>query len=287
MEKVTKLFTLEATFVSVEDSEDGIFSVPPKSAYGARTYYDSVGKEIEWKAEVHKDNQYEEIEDWGECSDDPTADSMPPRDGRYVYTTHEIEYWGPDRQGHFGIKDLDGNIVVPEQFEDTQGFCNGLCSVQSWENHKWGFIDTTGRLVIDYKFPEHSEFNQYGVALGDNHLIDKAGNNIPGTLYNGILEAHGDLRYFIIDFETEEELAEDKDEFTHCDIYDTKNREYVAKRVPADIEISCCDDNIEKGIIREAIKYMDGNTKVEVLDERYFACESGGYTTVYKFEKKI
>lgn len=79
-------------------------------------------------------------------------------------------------------------------------------------------------------------------------------------------------------------MVEDKYEFEHCDIYDTKNREYVAKRISADIDLPYCDDNIEKGIILETIKYMDGKSRVEVLDARYFAVESDGCTTVYKYE---
>ncbi len=122
--------------------------------------------------------------------------------------------------------------MVPEQFEETKGFTNGLCAVKDWKSHKWGFIDTDGNLVIDYKFDDYSEFTRYGVADGNKYFIDKEGNDIPGTLHNGIIEVDGDLRYFIIDYETPEEMAEDKHYFEHCDIYDTKNREYVAKRIP-------------------------------------------------------
>jgi hypothetical protein len=86
------------------------------------------------------------------------------------------------RQGiYLGYVNGQGDLVIPAQYEDAFDFHKGLARVKI--NDKWGFIDTTGRFVIQPKFdsvtifgvissrPEHArvEIN------GNVKFIDKTG----------------------------------------------------------------------------------------------------------------
>lgn len=46
----------------------------------------------------------------------------------------------------FGFVNMKGELVIPFQYTDAQGFYRGLSGVQV--NKKWGYIDSTGKMVI-------------------------------------------------------------------------------------------------------------------------------------------
>ena len=71
----------------------------------------------------------------------------------------------PDRlfritKGHLiGFIDRSGHIVVNPRYEDARGeFSEGLVAVSV--NKKWGYIDTTGRMVIPPQFNIAQEFSE-------------------------------------------------------------------------------------------------------------------------------
>jgi hypothetical protein len=79
-------------------------------------------------------------------------------------------------------------------------------------------------------------YNKYGVACGDNCLVDIAGNPIPNTELN-LEDSCGEYdRYFTFGTTTEEQ----DEAISKCgtadgitlDIYDTKTRIYIAKGIP-------------------------------------------------------
>jgi hypothetical protein len=45
----------------------------------------------------------------------------------------------------FGFMDKSGKIVIPIQFKEAGCFCDGRAAVEV--KGKWGFIDTSGKLV--------------------------------------------------------------------------------------------------------------------------------------------
>ncbi len=160
----------------------------------------------------------------------------PMIDGLYGYSTHKITYHLDGMDGLFGIKAKDGTKITEEIFAEVdECFRYGLLSVRNAEN-LWGCIDEKGNLVIPHKFSDHLRFNQYGVAVGDNTLVDRQGNEIPETKLD--LEEHCDIsyRYFTTALLTKEQ----SDSIAVCgradgillDIYDTKLQKYAAKGIP-------------------------------------------------------
>ncbi len=61
-----------------------------------------------------------------------------------------------------GFINLHGNIIIKPAFYWVDEFSEGLCAVStdftSKEIRKYGYIDTTGKLVVDYKFQYASKF---------------------------------------------------------------------------------------------------------------------------------
>ncbi len=60
------------------------------------------------------------------------------------------------------------------------GFSDGLCAVQN-DMEKWGFINKSGELVVDYLYDEVEQYRD-GLALcrvnGEKIYIDKDGNEV-------------------------------------------------------------------------------------------------------------
>ena len=179
--------------------------------------------------------EYEESIHDEQHTDDKTQ-ITPVIDGFYGYSTHKVTYHPDGMDGLFGIKAKDGTKITEEVFAEVdECFRYGLLSVRNSEN-LWGCIDEKGNLVIPFKFSDHLRFNQYGVAVGDNTLIDRQGNEITGTDLN--LEYYCDIsyRYFTIalisDAQSEAIDSCGSAENICIDIYDTKLRKYVARGIP-------------------------------------------------------
>lgn len=65
----------------------------------------------------------------------------------------------------YGFVDKTGKVVINPQFEFSRPFKEGLAAVS--KNDKWGFIDKTGKIVINYQFDEVSDFHE-GKAVIEN-----------------------------------------------------------------------------------------------------------------------
>jgi len=66
----------------------------------------------------------------------------------------------------YGYIDTSGKIVIKPLFNEARGFAdNGLAAVNVGDgrNDKWGYIDTTGNFVIQPQFEWADDF-QYGIA---------------------------------------------------------------------------------------------------------------------------
>ncbi|MBN2711024.1 MAG: WG repeat-containing protein [Planctomycetes bacterium] len=58
--------------------------------------------------------------------------------------------------GKWGYIDLDGNIVIPPQYDMAMDFFEDLTAVKVGK--KWGYIDTKGKMVISPRYDEASPF---------------------------------------------------------------------------------------------------------------------------------
>ena len=59
--------------------------------------------------------------------------------------------------GKWGFVDTTGKVVIEPKYEEAKSFSNGMAAV--CKNNKWGFIDTSGELVVDYQFIDVDYFN--------------------------------------------------------------------------------------------------------------------------------
>jgi hypothetical protein len=61
----------------------------------------------------------------------------------------------------YGFIDTTGKVVIKMQYEDCHFFKEGLASFQ--KNKKWGFLDRTGKVVIEPQF-DQAYFFENGIA---------------------------------------------------------------------------------------------------------------------------
>ena len=90
----------------------------------------------------------------------------------------------------YGFRDKDGNLVISPSYPKVQDFNDGLAAVQTTSG-KWGYIDKTGKMVIEAKFSsEPSPFSEgYAVVEkrdGKKCYIDKQGN----VVFDGLRDAY-------------------------------------------------------------------------------------------------
>lgn len=201
-----------------------------------------------------KEYEYEDEDE----TDDPTQYS-DLHNGFYSYTTHEVEETVDDTFGLFGIKDKHGNVIVEEEYWDVGRYSNGLCPVRA-VNGDWGCVNEKGELVLPCIYWDAPVFNKYGVAYGNNTLIDMQGNEIEDTRYNLFEYVDEDDRYYEIVYYDEEQEAQI--EKTGCaegstmSIYDTKERKYVVRNLPEDV-IDCSFFDGDPEVINAAVELID------------------------------
>jgi hypothetical protein len=84
-----------------------------------------------------------------------------------------------------GFLDVNGNIVIEPQFHWVDEFSEGFCVVSTdWRTEKprlYGYIDTTGKIAIDYKYQHAIKFEDGIGKVQLNNLwgaVDKDGNEV-------------------------------------------------------------------------------------------------------------
>jgi hypothetical protein len=96
--------------------------------------------------------------------------------------------------GKFGYIDKTGKFVIPlGKYEFGRGFSEGLAEVRAnrcFENHCIGFIDRSGKLVINTQFSSVGTFHE-GLAIvelpnGKKGMIDKTGKLVIPAIYDGM-----------------------------------------------------------------------------------------------------
>ncbi len=64
----------------------------------------------------------------------------------------------------WGYIDTTGKLVIPARFETAQPFSEGLALIRTEKNGKWGFLDTVGKMVIPPQFETAGSFSD-GLAV--------------------------------------------------------------------------------------------------------------------------
>lgn len=86
----------------------------------------------------------------------------------------------------WGFVDKSGKRVINPQFSDVRSFSDGKCAVKNKEG-KWGYIDTEGKMIINYQFDGATDFidGKSVVRLDDKvGVIDSEGKYIINPQYD-------------------------------------------------------------------------------------------------------
>lgn len=130
--------------------------------------------------------------------------------------------WVQKYRGHMAYMDIQGNEKFVLKGDWGLDFQDGLAAV--FKNKKWGYIDTTGKLVIDYQFEQALGFYK-GIApvkvFGENHnvawrLIDKTGKFINNKAYYEIMAFKAGYARAFVNGSGYGLLDEKGDEFLPC-----------------------------------------------------------------------
>ncbi len=63
---------------------------------------------------------------------------------------------GDDCEYYYGYINMSGEETIPADYYFAIGFSDDLAAVQDGDTALWGFIDKTGKLVVDYEYDEVS-----------------------------------------------------------------------------------------------------------------------------------
>jgi hypothetical protein len=102
------------------------------------------------------------------------------------------EYYFIDK-GKWGFIDTTGKVIINFQYDEAWEFSSGRAAVRKGE--KWGYIDKNGNLVIGYKYETNHDFNN-GYNSDRNAekdlwaVIDSLGKVVIGYNYDGIWDSY-------------------------------------------------------------------------------------------------
>jgi hypothetical protein len=134
------------------------------------------------------------------------------------------------KYGKFGFIDTTGKIIVAPVYDEALPFSQGLAAVRLGE--KWGYIDKTGKEIIPLRFRNASSFTKEGLAMAGSEPATS-----DGTLSDTQMEYESDnnIYYGYID-KTGKWII--KPQFTHAENFseglaaaslDYGNRGYIDK----------------------------------------------------------
>lgn len=104
--------------------------------------FDSVGNFYNYYAEIYVGEKQGLINHKGEVIIKPIYDFVG------LVEDDMADIMDNEKVGYFNVKNLQ---IIEPQYEDGNEFSEGLAGVKN-ENDKWGFIDSTGTLIIPFKY---------------------------------------------------------------------------------------------------------------------------------------
>ena len=78
------------------------------------------------------------------------------------------------KDNKYGVVKMDGTEILPCQYKEVDYILDGMIAVK--ESEKWGFVDYTGKIIIDYRFSNVRGFENNIAYVSDEHgsyLISK------------------------------------------------------------------------------------------------------------------
>lgn len=112
----------------------------------------------------------------------------------------------------WGFVDKSGKQVINPQFDAVGDFSNGKCAVKN-KDGKWGYIDKSGKIIINYQFDSAGIFNdgKAVVQLDEKTgVIDEDGKYIINPQFKS---AYADGDKYLIDQEDKWGWCDDKGKF--------------------------------------------------------------------------
>ncbi|MDR1134217.1 MAG: WG repeat-containing protein [Synergistaceae bacterium] len=92
---------------------------------------------------------------------------------------------GKENRRLFGFVNMEGDWVIPAEYEQINNFSEELAAVKKGE--KWGYIDKRGIVVVDFLFENATSFeNGTAIVMYDSKIgmIDRNGNFIIEPIYD-------------------------------------------------------------------------------------------------------
>ncbi|MFA6599194.1 MAG: WG repeat-containing protein [Ignavibacteriaceae bacterium] len=101
---------------------------------------------------------------------------------------------GASKNSAYGFIDKTGKFVIEPNFEEVRDFSNGFAAVK--KDNKWGFIDTTGSITVPFQFTNEPKPFSNGRAFvqGANYtwgIIDTTGKLLVEPKYKQVFPFNG------------------------------------------------------------------------------------------------
>ncbi len=183
MDKKGKI-VIAPQFIQIEPFSEGVAAVKVGNTWGKWGYIDHAGK---WVIKptfdvAHSFHDGIAVVEEGTCSVlrstrvngfcyfiDKTGKRLSPNLNSFHQTLKCSEGLIPyfdEKSMLYGFIDKSGKMVVNPQFKNATGFSEGLAAVEVRETRKWGYIDKTGTLAIKPEFDFCDAFSEgLGVAV--------------------------------------------------------------------------------------------------------------------------
>lgn len=91
---------------------------------------------------------------------------------------------------YYGFVDMIENLVIEAKYPEARLFREGYNAVKG-ENGKWGFIDTEGSSITEFKYDYAGSFNEEYAVVCENDkwgYIDTTGSEYIAPQYQGATE---------------------------------------------------------------------------------------------------
>lgn len=97
-----------------------------------------------------------------------------------------------------GFVDKTGKVVINSQFDEALSFSEGFAAIK--QKDKWGFIDKTGKIVINPQFDEVFSFTNGKAAFSNGKqwgFIDNKGSYVINPQFDGVLSFNEGMAPFL------------------------------------------------------------------------------------------
>jgi len=189
------------------------------------------------------------------------------------------------KDGKWGFVDTNGKIVIPLEYDLTNGFHNKLATVE--KNGKWGYIDTTGRVVINIQYDYVNNFSYGLAAVGKDDkygYIDENGNYKIAPIFD-----YGrDFNFYITAVKLNDKWGyiDTSGKIVTPIIYGYANEFKEGFGVVVKMSKGC--QNLPKSLLLQKIKckekygYADTTGRVNMTDYDYAEDFKNGFSRVFK-----